>query len=907
MSARPPRLARLLVRLVVPGRNRRFLVGDLDEEFARLVAAGWERRALRRWYWGQALGSVGPGLRRYGDVLPARSRRLGAGAERALQDLRFGLRMLRRHPALSLIIIATLGLGIGLSSTVFNITNAFVYKPLPFEASDRILVVRRTNVTGSPSAGAMPVRDLVDLRDRQSAFERLAAYAPVSVDLSESSTREARPEHWAGARFSAGVFETLRVRPLLGRTFLPEDERPGADPVIVLGYDVWQRRYQGAPDVVGRTVVANGVLSTVVGVMPEGFTFPNVERVWLPLEVNPAARPGGGNGPAGTVLGRLVDGVSARQAEAQLSTIAARLAEEHPDRYSGAAGMTLTTLKRALVPAGYYGLFYTMLVIALGVLAVGCANVANLELARGSARTHEMAMRRALGAGRGRLVGQLLTEVFVLAVAGGGVGLVLGYLGLEWFRGQMYSVMAAVGGGADDLPFWIRFEPDAHVVLFVAGATVLATAFAGVLPAFRASAPAAREALVTGGRGSSGRRIGRLTGTLVVAQVAVSCVLLVMAGLTITSVTRLTRVDLGYGTDDVLTARTSLPEDRYPDANSRLRFQKQLLARLDAIPGVVSATVSDVLPPIHAGAWTIEVEGRTPVAAGDYPRVRRGVVTPGFFRTFRTPVLQGRAFTAADRAGAPPVAIVNASFVRKYLPDTAALGRRFRLRRNAEDVPWLVVVGVVPDMRALPLDLSGVSRDEQNPASFYVPMAQSEGPSRLVMTLRTDGPPLNRVRDLRTTVASLDPELPLVRVLSLDGAILRATWFYPVFTTLFTTFGLGALFLSALGLYGVMSFAVTQRTREMGIRMALGARRGQMVGLVIRRGLVRLGAGLAIGLLLAWLSAGAVAWLLFDVRPHDPAVFGLVLLTLLSAGLLAAFVPARRAARVDPAITLVAE
>jgi putative ABC transport system permease protein len=907
MSARPPRLARLLLRLVTPKRERRFVVGDLDEELASLAAAGQERRALRRWYWRQALGSVGPGLKRYRNARPAGPRRSGAGVERAWQDLRFSVRMLRRTPVLSLVIIATLGLGIGLSSTVFNITNAFMHKPLPFDASDRILVVRRTNAAGHLSDGAVPVSDFADLRARQSAFERLAAYTTTSVDLSEPSTADARPERWAGARFSAGVFETLRVRPIVGRTFLPADERPGAEPVIVLGYDVWQRRYRGAPDILGRTVVANGVLSTVVGVMPEGFTFPNVERVWLPLEVNPAARSReAGEGPTCTVLGRLVDGVSPGEAEAQLSTIAARLAEEHPDSHAG-AGVTVVTLKRALVPAGYYGLFYTMLVIALGVLAVGCANVANLLLARGSARTHEMAMRRALGAGRGRLIGQLLTEVFVLAIAGGGVGLVLGYLGLDWFRGQMYGVLAAVGSGTDDLPFWISFEPDAHVVLFVVGATVLAAAFAGVLPAFRASAPAAREALVTGGRGSSNRRIGRLTGGLVIAQVAVSCVLLVIAGLTIASVARLTSADLGYRTEDVLTARASLPEDRYPDANSRLRFQERLLARLDAIPGVVSATVSDILPPIHAGAWTIEVEGRTPVAAGDSPRVRRGVVTPGFFRTFGTSVLQGRAFDAADGAGAPPVAIVNASFVRKYLPDGVALGRRFRLKRDAGDVPWRVVVGVVPDLRALPLDLSGVSRDEQNPAAFYVPMAQSEGPRRVIMTLRTDGPPLNRVPDLRKAVASLDPELPLVRVLSLDGAILRATWFYPVFTTLFTTFGLGALFLSALGLYGVMSFAVMQRTREMGIRMALGARSGQMVGLVMRRGLVQLGVGLAIGLLLAWLSAGAVRWLLFDVRPHDPEVFGVVLLTLLSVGLLAAFVPARRAARVDPAMTLVAE
>jgi len=905
MTPRPPRLARWLVSLVVPARDRRFLVEDLDEEFAALASAGRPRRALRRWYWTQAVKSVWPSVRRSRRADPAPPSRLGSGLDRAAQDLRFSFRMLRRNPVLSLVIIATLGLGIGLASTVFNITNAFVHQPLPFDESDRLLVVRRISTTGKALDDGVPVRDLVDWRERQTAFERLAAYSTLPVDLSAPSGEEARPERWAGARFSAGVFETLRVQPMLGRTFRPEEERPGAEPVIVLGYDVWQRRYAGAPDILGRTVLANGVATTVIGVMPPGFTFPNVERVWLPLEVSPAGDRRG-DGPTFTVLGRLADGVSQGEAEAQLSVIAARLAEEFPDRNAG-IGVRMMTLKQALVPAAYYGLFYTMLVAALGVLAIGCANVANLLLARASARTHEMAMRHALGAGRRRLIGQLLTEVLVLAVAGGGVGLVLGDLGLEWFTGQMSSVMAAVGGGADELPFWISFEPDAHVVLFVVGATVLAAALAGVLPAFRASAPAAHEALVAGSRGSSSLRSGRLTSGLVMIQVAVSCVLLVLAGLMVMSVSRLTTVAYGYTTEDVLTARASLPEDRYPDTGSRLRFQERLLARLEASPGVVSAALSDILPPIQAGAWTVEVESQTHTAAGDYPKVRRGLITPGFFRTFETPVLQGRAFSGADGRGAPPVAIVNASFVRKYLPNGVAVGRRLRLRRDAGDAPWLTVVGVVADMRALPLDGDGVSREEQNPAAFYVPMAQSEGASGLVMALRTDGSPLNRVPDLRAAVASLDPELPLFRVLSLDGVILRATWFYPVFTTLFTTFGLGALLLSVLGLYGVMSSAVTQRTREMGIRMALGARREQMIGLVMRRGLVQLGTGLGIGLLSAWLAAGSLGWLLFDVQPENPVVFGTVALVLLSAGLTAAVVPARRAARVDPVVTLAAE
>ncbi len=902
MSANPPRLARLLVRLVVPKRDRRFLVGDLDEEFAGLAAAGREPRALRRWYWRQVVGSVWPSLRRRRSARPARRRWLRPAVDRALQDLRFSLRMIRRNPVFSLVVIATFGLGIGLASTVFNITNAFVHQPLPFERSDRLLVVRRANPVKHVTDMGVTVHDLVDWRERQSAFERLTAYAPVLVDLSAA---EGRPEREEGALFSAGVFETLGVQPILGRTFRPEEERPGAPPVIVLGYDIWQRRFQGAPDILGRTVVANGIPRTVVGVMPRGFVFPTVGRVWLPLEIDPAAHPRG-EGPTFSVLGRLVDGTSAGEAAAQLSAIAARLGEEYPDSNAG-IGATVKTLKQTLVPAAYYGLFYTMVAAALGVLLIGCANVANLLLARASARTHEFAIRAALGAGRRRLIGQLLTETFVLAVAGGGIGLLLGRFGLDWFAGEVRRVTSAVGTGMDELPFWINFEPDAHVVLFVVGATVLAAAAAGVLPAFRAVSPAAGETLTAGFRGSSSLRIGRLTGSLVIAQVAVSCVLLVLAGLMVMSLARLTTVDFAYTTDDVLTARVALPEARYPDAARRLRFHEQLLARLEAIPGVASTTLSDGLPPVRVGAWKVEVEGRTYAADQDYPRVRRALVTPGYFRTFETPVLQGRDFRDADGREAPPVAMVNASFVRKYFPDGGAVGRRFRPRPDAGDAPWLTVVGVVPDMKALPLGADGVSSEAQNPACYYVPMAQSQGAPTLAMALRTYGPPLNWAPDVRNAVAKIDPELPLFRVLSLDGVILRATWFYPVFGTLFMTFGFGALFLSALGLYGVMAFAVTQRTREMGIRMALGARSDQMVRLVMRRSLVQMGAGLGIGLPLAVASAGSIGWLLFDVQPHDPAIFGLVLLTLIGVGLLAAFLPARRAAAVDPVVALSVE
>jgi predicted permease len=373
-----------------------------------------------------------------------------------LQDLRFGLRMLRKHPGLSLIVIVTFGLGIGYTSTVFNITNGFVHKELPFEDSERILALDRTDPARSIQYGefTVPVHDFVEWRAQQSSFERLAAYFVESANL---STDEGRAERHQGGWFTPGVFETLRVQPILGRTFAEGEERPGADKVIVLGYDLWLRRFDGATDILGRTVFVNAIPLTVIGVMPEGFTFPLAAQFWLSTEMDPTAYERG-EGPRYSVLGRLKDGVSADQAEAQLAIIAARLAREYPESNEG-MGVAVTTLRGRLIPAVHYALFYTMLGATLGVLLIGCANIANLLLARASVRAREVAVRTALGATRSRLVTQLLTEVLVLALVAGGIGMILGYLGLEWFTAKLTHVLTTAGDG-DDLPFWIHFEHD---------------------------------------------------------------------------------------------------------------------------------------------------------------------------------------------------------------------------------------------------------------------------------------------------------------------------------------------------------------------------------------------------------------------------------------------------------------
>jgi predicted permease len=605
------------------------------------------------------------------------------------------------------------------------------------------------------------------------------------------------------------------------------------------------------------------------------------------------------------VIGRLRDGVTRSQAEARLEAIAAGLEQTNPESNEGVRP-TFRTLRQALAPPALSALFYSMVAAAFGVLLIGCTNVANLLLARAAARTQEVAVRCALGASRSRVVVLLMSEVSILALIGGGIGFLLGHLGLRWFLVQVDYVLAVAGGG-EEFPFWVSFEHDIRVVLFVILATATASVLAGLFPALKASATNVADAMKGAGRGEAGLRMARFSGGLIVAEVALSCVLLVLAGLFIRSITQLNNVELNYATENVYTARLELPESDYPDSSSRLLFFEELLSELRAIPGVETASLSDSLPPFHVGARSIEVEGEIYEDEHSFPIVRSGVITSDYFHTFETPLLLGRALSAMDRGGTSLVAVINESFARAYFPGDSALGRRFRTHFSDGPGDWLEVVGVVPDLKAFPMEADGVSREAQNPACFYVPLGQADPGRYMVMVLRTQGPPTSIADEVRNVVASLDSQLALFMELPMDGVILRMIWFYPVFSSVFMTFGFGALFLAAVGLYGMMSFAVAQRTREMGVRLALGAQRGQLVALVMRKGLIRIGIGLGLGLVFALLASAPLALLLFEVQGRDPAVIAMVVVTLAVTGLIACFIPARRVTSVDPATALGSE
>ena len=812
----------------------------------------------------------------------------GSRMDSLLRDLRFGIRMLLKRPGLSAAVIVTFGLGIGLTTTVFSLVNGTFLKGLPFERADRIVLLGRTNPSRNVEFAAIDGHDIADFRSQQTTLEALGALSLGPVNLAEE---QGRPERYAGGFFTREVFDVLGVRPILGRTFREGEDRPGADPVMVIGYNVWRDRFRSSPDVVGRTVRAHGVTRTIVGVMPEGFAFPDREDVFLPLQIDLSASERG-QGPQYIVIGRLRDGVTTEEARAQASTIAGRLAAEYPEA-DRALGATVRTFNEQLLGGRAVGLMLTMLAAVIGVLLIACANVANLLFARASTRTREVAVRTALGAGRGRVVRQLMAEVLVLAFAGGAVGLGIGMLGVAWFE-----ALAAISPP----PFYITFGLDHRVLLFVLGATVFSGVAASLFPAIQTSRTDIVGALKDEGRGVSGLRMGRFTSVLVVAEVAVSCALLVGSGLMVRSIVQLKTLPMPFATEHIFTARLALPAGEYPDTASRVRFYEELLPRLAAIPGVEAAALSDGLPASGNGTRVFEVEGGSYPTADDFPLAREGIVTEGYFETFQVRVLRGRAFSRSDRRESQPVAVVNESFVRRFFADGDPIGRRVRMGVRDTTARWLTIVGVVPD-----LYMEGIGSQDRSAAGFYIPISQSGVGTGVSVALRRRGDPMGVTPAVQAAVMSIDADLPIYQAMAMNGVIDRQTWIYGLFGRLFMVFGFAALFLAAVGLYGVMSFSVTRRSHEMGVRMALGARGGELVWLVLKKGIVQLAIGLAIGLGLAALATRPLQFILYNVGARDPAVFGAVAATLALVGLAASFIPARRVTRVDPVIALNAE
>ena len=808
--------------------------------------------------------------------------------DRLFGDLTSGVRMLFRYPTLSLGAILTLGVGIGLSTTVFCVVNGGLFKGLPFPNADRIVAVYSSNPAQGQPRLPIAVQDLAVIESRQTSFELIGAYGSAPYNL---SLEAGHPERFPGGQLTLAAYRALGVQPMLGRGFEDGDDQPGAGNVVLLGQALWRDRYGSAPDIVGRTIRANGTQLTVIGVMPPEFAFPIREALWVPLRIDPLATPRG-QGPRYQVVGLLKRGATADEASAQVAAIARQLEQEFPgsNRGIGAGAVPYT---ESLFNAEIYAMLFTMLGAGIGVLLIACVNVSNLLVARASLRRKEVAVRMALGAARGRIIRQHLTEVVVLASAGASIGVLLSVFGMRWFTSTLSN---------NPPPFWIRFDLDHRIMLFVLGLIVLSSLVAGGLPALHAARVNAGAALKDDSRSSTSGSFGRFTSALVVAELAVSCGLLIAAGLMIKSVTQLRTLPMPFAIDPVLTARVDLPRSDYRDSAASIRFFEQLLPRLQAVPGVAAATLSDGLPAAGNGSIPVQIAGKAYSHESEHPLAREGIVTPGYFETFQTNVLSGREFSTADTNTGQPVAIVNESFARAHFPGGDPLGRQFKRTRPGNREPWLTIVGVVPDLL-----MEGIGNNGASPIGYYIPIAQSDVANGVRIAVRAGGDAAALAPLVRAAVSSLDPNLAIFDINPMRRVIDRQTWFYTTFGTFFMTFGVCALLLAAAGLYGVMSFAVTQRTREMGVRSALGAQKGQLIALVMRRSVIQLAIGVLLGLALALVASGALRPLLYRVSPRDATVFVGVVAMLIAVSLVATLLPASRVSKVDPVRALATE
>ncbi|MCZ6918370.1 MAG: ABC transporter permease [Gemmatimonadetes bacterium] len=813
-----------------------------------------------------------------------------------VKDIRYAARGLARRPGMAVIAVTALALGIGLTTAMFSIVNGVVLRGLPVEDPQEIMAINRINPMQGPSRLLGRIHDFRDLRERQTTFEDLVAMSlgPVNVSFTD-----AEPEFLTGALVTANLFSVIGMPPLMGRGFLPADEERGAPAVVIVGHRLWQDQLGGEAAALGRTIRVDGAPATIVGIMPEGFEFPVNQQLWRPLQVDYLATPRGEGPSVFPMLGRLKDGVSMSRAQADLARIMVQLGEEYPETNEGMS-VVIGPYTRELIGYQTASLLFTMLGAVGLVLLIACANVANLLLARASLRTKEVAVRTALGASRGRVIVQLLVESTVIAVAGAVVGIGIAQLGVGLFNDMLRTL-------PQGLPFWFDIRIDPSALLFVVALTVGASLLSGLLPAFRVSGTDVNAVLKDESRGSSSLRIGRLSRSLVVMEVAFSCALLIAAGLMVKSVTNLANIEYDFATEHVFVAGLALSPTDYPTNESRVAFFRDLVERLEAEPGVLAASTATNLPVVGFGNARFAHEGETYQGDRDYPNTRLGAISPEYFVSLETNVVEGRNFSALDDANALPVVIVDRAFVAQHFPGGSAIGRRLSLRGTFQqgstrerDERWLTIVGVAPDLY---LEMDAFILPQ---AAIYVPMAQRP-PSAANVIVRTQGDPLDFTAAARRAVRSLDAEIPLSQVASLADTIGQAQFFFQIFGVMFTIFGGVALFLATVGLYGVLSFSVNQRTHEVGLRIALGATSANVMGLVMRQGFRQLALGLGVGVVMAFGLARMISLLLYDVAAADATVFVAIVVVLAATGLLASFLPARRATRVDPTVAMRAE
>ena len=794
-----------------------------------------------------------------------------------LKDVRFGARTLSKSRGFTLVAVLTLAIGIGANAAIFSVVNAVLLRPLPYRAPERLVTVLHEG--GSPVAPA----NFLDWREQARSFESIAAAQSWNVTM----TGQDRPEQLNVLQTGAEMFRVLGVEAQLGRTYSSGEDQPGREHVVVLSHGFWQRRFGGARDVVGQQVTLDGEPYTVVGVMPPDFQFAPFwathAEAWVPL--NLGRRVSDRRGQSLRVFARLKPGVTLGQAQAEMETINRRLAEQYPRENEGLT-VSVDSLHEKVV-----GKSRPALLIMLGavgfVLLIACANVANLMLAKSAMRQREIAVRIALGAGRWRVVRQLLTESLVLSFAGGAAGLLLAY----WSNTALASL------GPDTLPRLRTASLDGGVLLFTLGLSVFVGLLFGLAPALRSTKTDLTESLKSRAQGSArGRRHERVRQLLVVGEVAVSLVLLVGGGLMMRSFLRLTSVDPGFDPRGVTTATVRLAGPRYATDEQRAAFFQRLTTQLSSLPGVKSASAVNHIP-LGGDVWTygFTVEGRPATPDAERQSAVYRVVRPDYFRTMGAALLKGHDFTERDDASAPGVVIVNEALARRQWPGEEPLGKRITV--NGESGKPREVVGVVKDLK------QGDWASEPQP-EMYLPHLQAASPRSMTLVLRATSDASELGPEVRREVWAIDGDLPVSQITGMEDVVSESVGQQRFNTLLIGLFAATALILAAVGVYGVMSHAVVQRTHEIGVRLALGARGRDVLGMIIRQGLGLTLAGLAVGLTGALALMRVMKSLLYEVSATDPLVFGGVAVALTLSALLACYIPARRATKVDPMVAL---
>ncbi|MCP9495921.1 MAG: ABC transporter permease [Pyrinomonadaceae bacterium MAG19_C2-C3] len=799
------------------------------------------------------------------------------------QDLRYGLRMLVKNPGFTVVAVIALALGIGANSAIFSVVNTVLLRPLPYKDPDRLVMVWEDNTRSGFPRDTPAAANYVDWRDQNQVFEGMAAIADQSFNL----TGIGEPERIEGKRVSANLFPLLGVEPQLGRAFLPEEDQPGGGRVVLLSHGLWQRRFGSDANITGKPLSLNGEIYTVVGVMSPDFQFPSREdELWVPIAFTSQEAASRGRHYL-KVIARTKQGVTLQQAQAEMNTIAARLGQQYPDQNTD-LGATVTSLHDHVV-----GDIKPALLILLGavglVLLIACANVANLLLARAAVRQKEIAVRIALGASRLRLIRQFLTESILLSVLGGVVGLLLSLWGVKLLKAFIPENISQVQS----------VTVDAKVLLFTLLVSLLTGLIFGLAPITQASNFNLNETLKEGGRDSAtGSRGNRIRGLLVVTEVAISLILLIGAGLLINSFLRLRNVDTGFRADNLLTMRIVLPTLKYPDQTRRTAFYTELVSRIENLPGVQTAAVTNWIPLVQQGdSQGISIEGRPDPGPGKNPVVVTRVVSPDYFSTMGIQLLQGRQFGDQDRVDSPRVIVVSQEMARRYWQGEDPLGKRIKTGGANSPNPWMEIVGVTKDVRQVKLDADPKPQ-------MYVPYTQPVffQPSHLVV--RTDVEPRSLAATVRKTVWEIDKDQPVSNISTMEDVLSESIARQRFSMLLLGIFAAVALVLAAVGIYGVMSYSITQRTHEIGIRMALGAQASDVLKLAIGGGLKLVFIGVAIGLALSFVLTRLMSSLLFGVTATDPLTFVAVSLSLIVVALAACFVPARRATKVDPLIAL---